>query len=107
MFFNGQWVKFDGLGLPMFRGAFRARDGKIVGIYQPAHRGDPQSVPHPEQICVCNEIGHNLEIDVNGVMMNVVVHTAQLGLEAISNRQDIPPDRIRHLPKDWQPNQGR
>lgn len=100
MFRNGQWVKFDGQGAREFQGAYRARDGKIVGIH---HTATLLPVPSPATVTVVIETGENLDVNVGGMVLPVKVGLKMPGLVQVTDRRDIPPERIKHLPSDWQP----
>lgn len=92
----GRWVKFAG-SLP---GAFRSTDGMIVGIFC---AGDYST--NTPYIAVVDDEGTNLMVDVAGEMIQAKVSPIQPLLEPVLDRKDIPPERIKHLPKDWQPRQ--
>jgi hypothetical protein len=86
---------FDDPNLPCFKEAHRSRDGKIVGIYRAGN---------PALVYVCRLDGSQLMADVEGhsVPVKIVTHALK-GLVPIVDRRDIPAERIRHLPEDWQP----
>lgn len=95
----GRWVKFeDKKG--RFPRAFHARDGRVVGIFC---AGDHDS--SDAYIQVVDPDGDDLHLDVNGTIIEAKVHVNQIHLEGVTDRRDIPPKRIKHLPSDWQPRQ--
>lgn len=106
---KGRWVKFAA-DIP---GAFRAKDGRVVGIFVSGDGQQTDAVTEDLEIvsiagnapyiAVVDHDGHNLMIDVNGTICQVKVSLRQNRLEGITDRDDIPPARIRHLPADWQP----
>ncbi len=98
MYRNGQWVKFKPRVENGFPGAFRALDGRIVGIFCHGDYGSKKPF-----ISVCDEIGQILVLKVDGVHFQGKIAIDQDRLEAVKDRRDIPPARISHLPKEWQP----
>lgn len=89
---NGQWVQFTDYG-GLYDGAFRARNGQVVGIFV---YGDENGPPY---VAVVDKHGDNLARD--GINLSASPYVE--GLSPVMDRLDIPPERIKHLPKNWQP----
>lgn len=119
-FRNGQWVKCSA-ERPEFAGAFRAVDGSAVGIYLAAGyeqasesliakyvalgREPPKKQPCEAAVFMQSAIGGvTLEVVSDGKLVNVKLTGLDIDLcEPITDRADIPPSRIAHLPPNWQP----
>jgi hypothetical protein len=99
-FRNGQWVKFRG----HFDGAHVARGGKVVGIFQKGGTTALGDLAQSDHIVVVTPKGENLMTNIDGILVAVKVGINQPGLEPILDRQEIPPERLIHTPKEWQPS---
>lgn len=100
-FRNGQWLKFDGRGAAEFKDAFHARDGKVVGIFREGD--DFGSFKVEPSIAIVSSKGENMDIVSGGMTLPVKVGMNQPGIEPVTDREDIPFERIKHLPKTWNP----
>lgn len=99
---NGRWVKFLDIE-NHYPKAFHARDGRVVGIFC---LGDQSKVPKGPYIAIVDEEGLNLMLDIEGCPQQAKVNlSAAKGLIGVTDRRDIPPERIKHKPADWQPRQ--
>ncbi len=98
MFRAGQWVKFNA----DIEQAHRSKDGKCVGIYRKGHFTSTR-IYEPEAIIPVNAKGENIAIIVNGNMVNMTLPSILPGLEPVTNRDDIPQERLQHTPGHWKP----
>ena len=92
---NGLWVLFRG----NLEGAFRARDGRIVGIVCIGPYGEDSAA----FIAVVDENGDNLMVEVGGRFVDAKVSINQPDLAPVMNKKDLPPKRAEHLPASWRP----
>jgi len=102
---HGQWVKFA----HEVQGAYQARDGKTLGIYQRAYvDGLGQTVAeaiHPVGIDGFRRISRLNETGTGVEYAQIDPQTVE-GLEPITHRDDLPDDRINHKlveNPDWHP----
>ncbi len=95
----GRWVKFAD-AQNFFPEAFHAKDGRVVGIY--CQGNYDSNVPY---IAVVDEEGFNLVMNISGAPEEAKVAVNQPFLAGVVDRRDIPPNRIKHLPPEWQPRQ--
>ncbi len=92
---NGMWVCFKG----HLDGAFRARDGRLVGIVCLG------PYPNDDQcfIAVVDNDGDNLMVKVNGKYVDAKVGLIQPELTPVMDKKDLPRKRADHLPSSWRP----
>lgn len=93
---HGQWCMFS-CHEPWARNAHHARNGKVVGICQAGP---------PAFIAVVTPSGENMEMNIEGQIRNVQVNTKQSGLVPVTDRRDLPFERIEKMlaiNPDWQP----
>lgn len=100
---NGQWVMFSCRELWAVD-AHRARNGKVVGIGQDGVQyGGEQGNPF---IAVVAPSGENLTMNINGQIRNIQVHPDQPGLAPVTDRRDLPLERVKKalaVNPNWQP----
>jgi hypothetical protein len=96
-FRHGQWVKFSAVGFDdQLEAAHRAKDGKVVGIFQREHT---DSFGDKINICVIpvNEAGTNLPFfDGEKVHTVMIVSSALSSIEPLLDMADLPPGRQIH-----------
>lgn len=100
---QGQWLRVDGIRDSLYPGVFRSRDGKAVGImcYRDVNGG--RGGLEPSHVQLVDGRGENLMIDVAGVKMAAQITPFYDAIEPVTDRRDIPWERIKHLPANWQP----
>jgi len=101
---NGQWVK---VALPAHRRppeqACCAKDGLYVGIFLRAGR-DATGLVQPERVVLVDQKGNNLTADVEGFPVTLCLGLSQVcALVPVTDRQDIPPQRLKGVHPSWQP----
>ena len=107
---HGQWVKFKVLiNIP---GAHKTDSGHYVGIFnragtysQISHNDGTDKAVHAPCIMLVDPDGFNVPKIVKGEFLgNWKFDLGDVSdLQPIADRKDIPAERLKHLPDDWQP----